>query len=312
MSRLAAVLAAIACGVAGGGLYLAVVLGSPGGLILVYLTQLPLFAAGLWLGTGAAAIAGLTATLMLLAASDLLAAAVFAGLNALPVTLLVRQALLARHQPDETVVWYPPGMLAAWLTGLALAGIGVAVIAFGGPSGLHAALREVIQEALDRLHFQPGTVDEGEIADALALVVPGIIAASWMVMTVINATLAQGLLTRFKLNWRPSPDLATLDLPLWIPLALAVAATLTVLGDVARFFGVNVIVTLTVPFCLVGLGVVHALTRRLSNSRAILVVFYVLAGLFGWPLLVATALGLVEPWLGLKRRFAFGKGNPHG
>jgi hypothetical protein len=312
MGRLTAVLAAIALGVAGGGLYLAVVLGSPGGLILVYLTQLPLFAAGLWLGVGGAAIAGLTATLMLLAASDLLAAAVFAGLNVIPVTLLVRQALLARRQPDETVAWYPPGMLTAWLTAYALAGIGMAVIVFGGPAALHAALRDVIQQALNQLHFQPGSVDEAEIADALALVVPGIIAASWMVMAVINATLAQGLLARFKLNWRPSPDLAALDLPLWIPLALAVAATLTMLGDVARFFGINAIVTLSVPFCLAGLGVVHALTRRLSNSRFILVLFYVLAGLFGWPLLVATALGLVEPWLGLRRRFAFGKGNSHG
>jgi hypothetical protein len=174
------------------------------------------------------------------------------------------------------------------------------------------ALRGVIQQALDQLHFQPGSVDEGEVADALALVVPGIVAASWMVMAVINATLAQGLLARFKLNWRPAPDLAALDLPMWIPIALAVAATLTMLGDVARFFGINAIVTLMVPFCLAGLGVVHALTRRLSNSRVILVIFYVLAGLFGWPLLVATALGLVEPWLGLRRRFAFGKGNPHG
>jgi hypothetical protein len=312
MGRLTAVLAAIALGVAGGGLYLAVVLGSPGGLILVYLTQLPLFAAGLWLGVGGAAIAGLTATLMLLAASDFLAAAVFAGLNVVPVTLLVRQALLARRQPDETVAWYPPGLLAAWLTGMALAGIGVAVIVFGGPEGLHTALREVIQEALDRLHFQPGTADEGDIADGLALVVPGIIAASWMVMAIINATLAQGVLTRFKVNWRPSPDLARLDLPLWSPLALAVAAALTMLGDVGRFFGVNAIVTLSVPFCLAGLAVVHALTRRLSNARFVLILFYVLAGLFGWPLLVATALGLLEPWLRLRRRFAFGKGNSHG
>jgi hypothetical protein len=312
MGRLTAVLAAIALGGAAGGLYLAVVLGSPGALILVYLTQLPLFAAGLWLGVGAAAIAGLTAALMLLAASDFLAAAVFAGLNVVPVVILVRQALLARPQPDETVGWYPPGLLAAWLTGLALAGIGVAVIVFGGPEGLHAALRQVIQEALDRLHFQPGTGDEGDIADTLALVVPGIIAASWMVMAVINATLAQGVLSRFKLNWRPAPDLARLDLPLWIPVVLAGAATLTMLGDVGRFFGINAIVTLSVPFCLAGLGVVHALTRRLSNPRFVLVLFYVLAGLFGWPLLVATALGLVEPWLGLRRRFAFGKGNSHG
>jgi hypothetical protein len=312
MGRLPAMLAAIALGVAGGGLYLAVVLGSPGALILVYLTQLPLFAAGLWLGVGGAAIAGLTATLMLLAASDLLAAAVFAGLNVVPVTILVRQALLARRQPDQTIVWYPPGLLTAWLTGIALAGIGVAVIVFGGPAALHGALREVVQEALDRLRFQPGTADEGDIANGLSLVVPGIIAASWMVMAIVNATLAQGVLSRFKLNWRPSLDLAQLDLPMWIPLALAVAAALTMLGHVGRFFGVNAIVTLSVPFCLAGLGVVHALTRRLSNSRFILVLFYVLAGLFGWPLLVATALGLVEPWLGLRRRFALDKGNSHG
>lgn len=312
MGRLTAVLAAIALGVAAGGLYLAVVLGSPGALILVYLTQLPLFAAGLWLGVGAAAIAGLTAALMLLAASDLLAAAVFTALNVVPVTLLVRQALLARTQPDGTVVWYPPGLLTGWLTAMALAGIGVAVIIYGGPEGLHTALREVIQGALDHLHFQPGAADEGDVADTLALVVPGIIAASWMVMAIINATLAQGLLARFKLNWRPSPDLAQLNLPMWLSLALAAAAALTLLGSVGRFFGVNAIVTLTVPFCLGGLGVVHALTRRLSNARFVLVLFYVLAALFGWPLIVATMLGLVEPWLGLRRRFAFGKGNSHG
>jgi hypothetical protein len=125
-----------------------------------------------------------------------------------------------------------------------------------------------------------------------------------MVMAVINGSLAQGILGRFKLNWRPSPDLAALDLPVWIPIALAAAAGLTMLGEAGRFFGVNAIVTLSVPFCLAGLGVVHALTRRMSNPRFALVVFYVLAGLFGWPLLVAAALGLVEPWLGLRRRLA--------
>jgi hypothetical protein len=39
-------------------LYLALMLASPGMMILVYLTQLPLFLAGLWFGTAAAAIAG--------------------------------------------------------------------------------------------------------------------------------------------------------------------------------------------------------------------------------------------------------------
>src|SRR5581483_10513795 len=144
MSRPAAAAVSVGCGAAAAALYLAVMLGSPGGLILVYLTQLAL-----------------------LAASDAIAAALFAGLNVVPVVILVRQALLARRQDDGTLQWYPPGLLAAWLTGMAMAGI--------------------------------------------------------------NAALAQGLLARFKVNWRPSPELAALDLPLWLSAAFALAAAMTAL-----------------------------------------------------------------------------------
>ncbi len=104
-------------GALGAGLYLTVLTGSPGAMILVYLAQLPLFAAGLWLGIGAAAMAALTASAVLLAAGGVIAAALFAGLYAAPVVLLVRQALLARNGPEGALEWYPPGLLTAWLTG---------------------------------------------------------------------------------------------------------------------------------------------------------------------------------------------------
>ena len=45
------------------------------------------------------------------------------------------------------------------------------------------------------------------------MVIPGIVAASWMIMLVANGALAQGVLARFGANWRPSPDLAGLGLP---------------------------------------------------------------------------------------------------
>ncbi len=147
MHRAGSAAVAIACGIGGACLYLAATLGTPGGLVLVYMTQLPLFLAGLWLGTGAAALAGLTATLVLLAASDLTGAAVFAAINAVPVLLLVRQALLARADGEGAVVWYPPGLLTAWLTALGLAGIAAAVLLFGGPEGLQAELKSVVAEA---------------------------------------------------------------------------------------------------------------------------------------------------------------------
>ena len=110
--------AGAALGAVGAALYLAVLTGSPGALILAYLSELPLFAAGLWLGTPAAAAAGLTATLALFAAGGATAAALYAGLYAVPIGLLVRQALLARRTADGALEWYPPGPLAAWLAAL--------------------------------------------------------------------------------------------------------------------------------------------------------------------------------------------------
>jgi len=223
MRRAGAAAIAVACGSAGACLYLAATLGTPGGLVLVYMTQLPLFIAGLWLGTGAAALAGMTATLVLLAASDLLGAAVFAAVNAVPVVLIVRQALQARSASDGTVVWYPPGLLTAWLAAFALSGIAAALLLLGGPEGLQATLRSVVAEVLDRLVRHP-VADRDQAAELIAMVIPGMIAASWMIMLVANAALAQGLLARFGANWRPSPDLAGLDLPLWVPVVLGLAA----------------------------------------------------------------------------------------
>src|SRR5258708_2160019 len=284
MRRAGTAAIAIACGSLGGCLYLAATSGAPGGLVLVYMTQLPLFVAGLWLGAGAAALAGSTGALVLLAASDFLAAAVFAAVNAVPVALIVRRALLARSANDGTVVWYPPGLLTAWLTALALAGIAVALLLLGGPAGLQSVLQSVVGEVLDRLARRP-VADRDQAAALVAMVIPGIVAASWMIMLVANAALAQGVLARFGANWRPSPDLAGLGLPLWVPVALGLAAAAVAFGGALRFIGINMLIALSVPFCLAGLAVLHAVARPMSHPALALVGFYMLAAGFGRPFL---------------------------
>ncbi|MBV9965361.1 MAG: DUF2232 domain-containing protein [Alphaproteobacteria bacterium] len=303
MNRLSMAAIAVLCGAVSACLYLALLLSSPGAMILVYLTQLPLFVAGLWLGTGAAAVAGLSGAIVLFAASDALAAALFAALNAVPVLVLVRQALLARRNNDGTFTWYPPGRLTLWLTGLGVAGIGVGLLLLGGPEGLQAVLRDVIARALDRLS-EGNLPDRDHVAATLASLIPGIAAASWMVMAVINGALAQGVLARFGVAWRPSPDLARLALPRWLTAALAAAAAAVLMGGAWRFLGINLIIALSVPFCLGGLAVLHAAARRLPHPGMVLVAFYTVAGMFGWPLLAAAMLGVFEAWLGLRRRLA--------
>lgn len=253
-----------------------------------------------WGGVAVAALAGLAASLLLLIASNLMAAIMFAGLNVVPVILLVRQALLARTGADGAIEWYPPGLLTAWLTGLGLTAIIVTLLLLGGPHDTQAAMREILAPVLDRL-FDEGTPGRSELARLLAMIMPGIIVVFWMVMTLTNGSLAQALLTRFGVGWRPSPALAAVELPGWFLVLLLLAATATGLGGMMRFVGVNVIIILTLPFCLAGLAVLHTIARRFSRPTVPLVGVYVLTGLFGWPLLVVIFLGLLDTSLGLRR-----------
>jgi hypothetical protein len=284
--------------------YLVVPSGSLGAMILVYLTQLPLFAAGLWLGVEASVMAGGVGLLILLVGGSSLTAATFAGLNAIPVVLLVRQSLMARAGAGGSVDWYQPGLLSAWLTGLGLAVVAAVVLVLGDVDGLRAALREALTPALNG-GFDGNTAGLDELLYSIAFILPGLIAASWMAMTATNGILAQGVLAHFGANRRPSPDLAELGLPIWILILLAFAAGATSMGGTARFIALNVMIVLAVPFCLAGLAVLHTLSRRLARPAIPLVTFYVLAGVFGWPLLLIALVGVLDSSLGrLRRLFA--------
>ena len=59
---------------------------------------------------------------------------------------------------------------------------------------------------------------------------------------------------------------------------------------------------LWLPFFFAGLAVVHAICRRIGARTAVLVVFYVFLVLFTWPAVLVAGLGLVDHWLGFRRR----------
>jgi hypothetical protein len=290
------------CGAAAAGPYLAPWSATPGSLILLYLSQLPLFIGGLWGGVTTAALAGLIASFLVLAGIDFMAALAFAAVNVVPVVVLVRQALLARSGADGDLEWYPPGLLTVWLTGLGLTAIVAGLLLFGGPGHMQEAMRDVLAPAFDRL-FDENSSGREELAGLVAMVLPGVVVASWMMMTLANGSLAQGVLARIGASWRPSPALAALELPAWFLALLLLATLAAALGGAARFIGVNVIIILGVPFCLAGLAVLHAVARRFPRPAVPLVGFYVLAGLFGWPLLMAIFLGLIDTSIRLRQHF---------
>ncbi len=129
----------------------------------------------------------------------------------------------------------------------------MAFLVLGGPEGIQGALHDLLGPALGR-KLDGNAPEHEELLDLAAVILPGIVAISWMVMTLTNGSLAQGVLARFGASWRPSPDLAALALPMWIPILLAFAAGATILGGTSRLLGINVMIVLAVPFCLAGLG----------------------------------------------------------
>jgi hypothetical protein len=284
---------ALAGGVVSALLYLLLTTGSPGGLVLAYFSQTPLFLVGLGLGLAPAAIACGVAMVGLAAATELATAGLFLVLTALPALYIVRQGLLSRRTANGGTEWYPPGLILGGLTIYGLALLAAVAIWFGG------ALEEVSLSYLTRLaQLSGGTL--GPQAQALARYIPGAVLVSGLLMTVVNAALAQGALVRMGHARRPSPAWRTAAVPLWLAPVLALAAVTAFAPDEIGTIGANAAVIAALPFMLVGLAVLHTVSQRWPARGLALGLVYATTVILGWPAIVVAALGIVDQWLPLR------------
>ncbi len=286
-------------------LYLSITAGSPGALILAYLSSLPLFVAGLSLGAAPLLVAAAAGTVVTGVGDQLLSAAMYGGLTAGPVVWIVHLALLSRRS-SGTVEWYPAGRLIAWLSALASGYFLIAVAAFAGlEGGLRGRIEDFLATVLERLSAPPWGEPEGvrALMEVWEPLFPSLVGVSWIVMLTLNGTLAQGLLARFGRNLRPSPVMAVLQLPRLLALALGAALLASLAPGLTGYAGTTISVYIMVPYVLLGLAVVHALAGKLRYTHIVLVVFYVALVLFGLRgLALIFGIGLVEQWFNLRRR----------
>ena len=299
-------LAAIGGGIASALVYALTGMGSFGGILLAYFAPLPLYLIGLSFGWTAGAVASAVAAITITLLGGFLGAAIFVLINAMPALIIIRQALRSRPDAQGQPVWYPAGLLVISLsvTGAVLYTV-VALWLYAQPAGLEGSVRALVEGLSNQIIPADAADMRASFVAMLMPLLPGIFAVSWMFMVVVNATLAQGLLVRFKRNYRPSPDIVTMEFPNWFPVAAAIAALAGyLLPGGMGYFGVNLAMILILPFFFMGLAVVHALCRRSSATAFILTVFYGMLIIFGWLAIIVAALGLIEPWVGLRRRFA--------
>lgn len=302
---------AAAAGFISAALYLSVILGSPGAFLLAYLAPLPLFLAGLGLGFSGVVVAGAVASLaVLIAGGSLIAGGLYFAIEALPVAVLVQRALLSRPTGNGDLEWYPPGLLVTWLIGMAALLVTVFWLAFAGTEGgLSGTVEKFLTLGFSAMleAGEPGAeaVQRQQTIGTIAALFPGLAAASWIVMLAINGVLAQGLLSRFGRNLRPSPRMADTVLPNRLLVALMVLAVVGLVApDGFGYIGRNLTAVLAVAYLFAGLAVVHAFMARWTARQVMMVAVYVMMILFGWPVILVIVLGVVDQLFGLRRRFA--------
>lgn len=297
---------ALSAGICSAVAVFSIVFGSILAFPLFYLAPLPLYLAGLGIGSKGAITAGITAVFTAGLIGNAFTALPFAVAYAIPAVLLCQLAMRTRPDADGAPVWYPVGNLIGTLTVVGATGLSffamMAIMDEGGIS-LQDTVASLIGTALERMGSQIPADSRASLAGGLAPFFPGMAVASWIVMHLVNAAAGQAALVKSGRNLRPKISYADLTLPDWCSWLLVGAGVIALVapGD-GSYLGRNLVIVALVPFFLLGLAVVHTFARRIANGTMMLVAFYVLLMVLGWTAFLVAGAGVLEQWIGLRNR----------
>ncbi|MBV1885968.1 MAG: DUF2232 domain-containing protein [Parvibaculaceae bacterium] len=340
-------IAGIAAGILSALLFWSHASGSLLAWLLICLTPLPVFIAGLGWGAMSALIAALIGFLMLSSFESATAGLLYMMHFGLVPYWLSRQALLYRvevptltpavhsypseneeeeaapvraddqHQAPENVEWYQVGGLMGWtaIGGCLILLLTELSVILAGYDGLFIALKNTIMGILSdsTIIGADGTwfgvpVEPERLALLGMALLPAILMASWSLLTLLHMWIAQKILLRFDHTLRPMPDLQNFELPPYLLWLLLGAVALSFIPGETAFLGGALTFVLLVPSFLLGLSVIHAISRRWIDHSTLrygaLGLFYLILIVPGWLIVPIALLGIVENWAHIRRKLS--------
>ncbi len=321
----------LAAGAASAVLFASVASGSLISILLFYLAPLPILIAAV----GWSQVAGLVAALIAASALAVVFGALFfiaflIGVG-LPAWWLGYLALLARPGAApgaEGLEWYPVGGLVVWAAILGAFLVTIVILTFGFDAetfraGLRQAFEQILRVQTDTPEGAPltlpGLADTNRLIDVMVAIIPPTAAVLATITNLINLWLAGRIVKVSGRLRRPWPDLSAMKFPSYAPVLLAVGLMATfahALADAVMrtpetgapglvgIIGGVFAASLLMAYGVLGFAVLHKITGHLNGRGFLLAGTYAAVIVFGWPVLIMTALGLADSALDIRGRVA--------
>ena len=316
------ILVGLGAGAAAALLFASITTGTALSLFLAHLAPLPILIVALGWSHLAGMVAALSAAAVLGAALGFPISLGFLIGVGMPAWWLGYLSLLARPVPNGAashVEWYPAGRLILWAAIVGTAVVVVSLLVTFGTEWqtFQTELRKVTEE-IARLQAEAGHdpamaagLKDEAVIDTLAATVPGAVAVFATLINCFNLWLAGRIVHVSGRLRRPWPDLPAVQLPLVAPAILAAALIGLWLPEFAGLIAASFAASLITVFAIIGLAVMHAITRGIASRPLMLGGLYIsIVPLAGLPLLLASLLGLAESILNIRARVAASRAPP--
>lgn len=304
----------LAAGAVSALLFASIISGSLLSVPVFILAPLPLLIAGIgWshFAALAGAAAGAAALGIVFEPVFLVSFLIWVGI---PAWWLAYLALLGRGNEAAPggIEWYPVGRIVFWLVLTATAAVSFAVLMIGTDvDELRAALRNAIVTAF-RLQV-PSPAGDGAVARPAGWfgrmllehperVLPPAVTIVAILMQAVTLWVAARVVQISGRLRRPWPYIPAMALPSAAAVVLAATMAAALLPGMIGAIGTIFTVGLLCAYGLLGLAVLHMLTRAMNARGFILGAAYAAIAVFGWPLLLAALLGIADSLLGLRAR----------
>jgi hypothetical protein len=267
---------------------------SPFALMLVLLAPLPVMIAAVGWSHWTALFAVVVATLALTAAfSEPLWIPIYLIGAGLPAWWLGYLALLARGNDEGSAEWYPTGRLVVWS---AVIGAAIVAIVMWNVRVDEQQFQAALKLTLERMAKEYGksgpdlsAIDVKRMGDLIMSFVPPLAAAMITMAYVLNLYLAGRIAMVSGRLKRPWPELAAIRFPRQMPAAFAVTLILWFMPGLIGMLGGIASGAFIAAYALMGLAILHNVTRPLGDRVFILSAVYLILFVF-WPACVLLAV----------------------